>query len=65
MRLGKPAKHISPRCTLRWRPVMRRISCHRDTRIGQSYGASARDGWRKEWYKTAPVGALRKLAGKG
>ncbi|MCL4138074.1 UNVERIFIED_CONTAM: hypothetical protein GTU68_038029 [Idotea baltica] len=34
-------------------------------RISQSFGVSARDRGHKKWYETGPVGALRKLAGKG
>ena len=34
-------------------------------RISQSFGVSARDRGHKKWYETGPVGALRKLAGRG
>jgi glycine betaine/proline transport system permease protein len=34
-------------------------------RISQSFGVSARDRGHKKWYETGPVGALRKIAGKG
>jgi len=34
-------------------------------RISQSFGVSARDRGHKKWYETGPVGAVRKLAGKG
>jgi len=34
-------------------------------RISQSFGVSARDRGHKKWYETGPVGALRRLAGKG
>ena len=34
-------------------------------RISQSFGVSARDRGHKKWYETGPVGALRKLVGKG
>ena len=34
-------------------------------RISQSFGVSARDRGHRKWYETGPVGALRKLAGKG
>ncbi len=34
-------------------------------RISQSFGVSARDRGHKKWYETGPVGAIRKLAGKG
>lgn len=34
-------------------------------RISQSFGVSARDRGHKKWYETGPVGAIRRLAGKG
>ncbi len=34
-------------------------------RVSQSFGVSARDRGHKKWYEMGPVGALRKLAGKG
>jgi glycine betaine/proline transport system permease protein len=34
-------------------------------RISQSFGVSARERGHKKWYETGPVGALRKLTGKG
>jgi glycine betaine/proline transport system permease protein len=34
-------------------------------RISQSFGVSVRDRGHKKWYETGPVGALRKIAGKG
>jgi hypothetical protein len=33
-------------------------------RISQSFGVSTRDRGHKKWYRTGPIGALRKLAGK-
>ncbi|WP_373634760.1 ABC transporter permease [Yoonia sp. SS1-5] len=34
-------------------------------RISQSFGTSARDRGHRKWYETGPIGALRKLVGKG
>lgn len=34
-------------------------------RVSQSFGTSARDRGHKKWYETGPIGALRKLVGKG